>query len=70
MSRPALAAIEDGAVHYPPQEDSMSWHYASPGAFCLLNVLPLTTHEELSYAKAVPNPVLILDADYHVGNGD
>ncbi|MCG6157075.1 hypothetical protein [Rubinisphaera margarita] len=60
------AALATGCA-FSPTSGFHHAHWAHPGVFCLLNALPLAARHALSYPTV--NKVLILDCDYHCGNG-
>ena len=60
------AAIEFGCA-FSPTCGFHHAHWAQPGVFCLLNALPLAARHSLSTLAV--RRVLILDCDYHCGNG-
>lgn len=60
------AAIEFGCA-FSPSCGFHHAHWAQPGVFCLLNALPLAARHSLSTLSV--RRVLILDCDYHCGNG-
>jgi acetoin utilization deacetylase AcuC-like enzyme len=60
------AALEFGCA-FSPTAGFHHAHKAQPGVFCLLNALPLAARFALSSPSV--NKVLILDCDYHRGNG-
>jgi acetoin utilization deacetylase AcuC-like enzyme len=61
-----FAALESGCA-FSPTCGFHHAHWAQPGVFCLLNALPLAALEALSTRSV--QKVLILDCDYHRGNG-
>jgi acetoin utilization deacetylase AcuC-like enzyme len=60
------AALESGCS-FSPTCGFHHAHWAQPGVFCLLNALPLAAR--LALTHTLVNNVLILDCDYHRGNG-
>lgn len=60
------AALEFGCA-FSPTSGFHHAHWARPGVFCLLNALPLAAR--LALCSPSVNRVLILDCDYHRGNG-
>lgn len=61
-----FAALETGCA-FSPTAGFHHAHWSQPGVFCLLNVLPLAARLALSEPSI--GRVLILDCDYHRGNG-
>lgn len=66
MLSAANQALESG-VAFSPTSGFHHAHYSSPGTFCVLNALPLTAYFLIK--KCGLKSVLILDCDYHRGNG-
>jgi acetoin utilization deacetylase AcuC-like enzyme len=66
MVAATFAALEFGCA-FSPTSGFHHAHWAQPGVFCLLNALPLAA--QLALSKPSVNRVLILDCDYHRGNG-
>lgn len=60
------SALELGCA-FSPTGGFHHAHWAQPGVFCLLNCLPLAA--QLALSSRSVNRVLILDCDYHRGNG-